>query len=177
MAIEINPVNKNGTQRWKNIFLIVSIFIFIIVLAGFFAFKFYFIKEAEKKLAEANIIINQIGTEEQKRMEEELQKAEWQIHDFKILWENSPKVSQLFPYLESIVHPRVYFTNFSLNVAENKINLVVRADTFQSLIQQIQILENKPDFIEKFEVSNISAAEKGGVSFNLVLTVKPSIFK
>jgi len=177
MAIEITPAEETKKEGWQNILFIISIVLLIIAVGGFLALKFYFLAGINKEISEADAKISQTGTEEERQMRDELQTAQWEINDFKILRGNSPKVSNFFPYFESIVHPNVYFATFSLNAADNQVNLSGYADSFQTLIQQIHILQNRSDFIEKFDISNIGMAEQGGVRFDLLLTLRPSIFK
>jgi len=176
MAIEVTS-QKPKKVLWQNLLFYFSLFLVFLALAGFLALQYYFIPRSSQKMTELSEAAALQGTEEQRKTESEVLKASGEIYDFKILQQNCPETSKFFKEFEKWVHPKIYFKTLSLNSVNGLANLEGQADSFQTLIQQISILETKQEFIKTFELSNIALAEKGGVSFNLLLTLEPVIFK
>lgn len=188
MAIEVSP-QKEERPLWQALLFYFSFTLLVLALALFLALKFYFIakldngiKEMESEIVKQNQLVfdgKTIGF-----MEEEVKAAETKIKDFKALYQGSLKATKFFQELEKSVHPKVYFASLSLSMQEEKekekeIKAVLSGQTesFQSLIQQIEILQKKQNFIKNFDVSNIGMAEEGGVNFELTLNLQSAVFK
>ncbi|MDD4625261.1 MAG: hypothetical protein WCX23_00095 [Candidatus Paceibacterota bacterium] len=183
MAIEVAP-QKEERPLWQVLLFYFSVLLLVLSLALFLILKMYFIpkfdneiKDMEDQTAKQNQSVFEgktIGS-----IEEEVKSAEAKIKDFKILYQERMNVTNFFQELEKSVHPKVYFANLSLSLGdeeEMKAVLSGQTESFKSLIQQIEILQRKTNFIKNFNVSNIGMAEEGGVSFELTLNLRPSIF-
>jgi hypothetical protein len=146
------------------------------VAVGIFAY-FYFVvaKQQDDDIARIN---NEITAQKSPKgnSEDDLNKIGKKVSDYKALMLSRAKVSSFFPALEQWSHPQVYFTSFNLDVSSRTVTLGGVARDFQPLIQQIAILKNQP-LIERYEVSNISMVDTGGVTFSLSLTVSPQVLK
>jgi hypothetical protein len=175
MAIELSSTEKEKSSWIVSLVSVLSVLVFL-AAAGIFAY-FYFVV-AKQQAAETTKITNEMAAQKSPsgNSEDDLNKIGKEVSDYKALMLARAKVSSFFPALEQWSHPQVYFTNFNLDVSSRTVTLGGVARDFQPLIQQIAILKNQP-LIERYEVSNISMAETGGVTFSLSLTVSPQVLK
>lgn len=175
MAIEIAP-EKKETHLKENLILIFSVIVFLISAAIYFYFNNIIFAQ---KQAEYNNLNNQyttLASADVKAKEDTLSSAGRYISDFKILFENNPKVLGFFTAFQSWTHPKVVYSGFSLDVASRKATMSGSTAGFQNVIQQIALLRMEPT-IESYEISNINLSESGSVTFNLDLVVKPEVLK
>jgi|LAHU01.1.fsa_nt_gb Tfp pilus assembly protein PilN len=175
MAIELSSTEKEKSSWIVSLVSVLSILIFL-VAAGIFAY-FYFVvaKQQDQQISQIEAAIAKQKTTSG-YSENDLTKIGKEVNDYKTLMLARSKVSSFFPALEQWIHPQVYFTSFSLDASTRTVTLSGVASNFQPLIQQIAILKNQP-LIERYEVSNISMAETGGVTFSLSLTVNSQVLK
>jgi hypothetical protein len=183
MAIEVAP-QKEEKPLWQTLLFYFSFTLLILSLVSFLVLKYYFVPDFTKKITDidAQIARQSQSVENGKTigsMEAEVKAAETKIEDFKTIYQENLKASKFFREFESSVHPKVYFTSLSLTLKPDEPHAVLSGQTesFQSLIQQIEIFQNKTNFIKNFDVSNVGMAEEGGVGFSFTLNLQPSIFK
>lgn len=161
-----------------------SFVLLILSLISFLILKYYFIVNFDNRIKDT-----QAQTKKQNQsiydgktiadIEEEVKEAESAVKDFKSLYQNRLKATAFFKEFEKSIHPKVYFSNLSLTLDsdEPKASLSGKTESFQTLIQQIEILKKKTNYIKSFDVSNIGMAGGEGVGFALTLNLQPSIFK
>ncbi len=183
MAIEVAP-QKEEKPLWQTLLFYFSFVLLILSMILFLALKFYFIKKLDTEIGDIDVQIAKQGqsVEDGKtisNIESDVKAAETKIKDFKTLYQGNLKASKFFQEFEGSIHPKVYFTSLSLNLKSDEPKAVLSGQTesFQSLIQQIEIFQNKTNFIKNFDVSNIGMAGEGGVGFSLTLNLQPAIFK
>jgi hypothetical protein len=174
MAIEIAQVKKE-THLKENLFLIFSIIIFLISLGTYFYFN-NLLSQKQSKLSSLNIDYATLAGSDVKAKEDELSLAGKYIGDFKILFENNPKVSGFFTSFQKWIHPKVVYSGFSFDVSSRKLTMTGSTSGFQNVMQQIAILKNEST-IESYQISNVNLAETGLVTFNLDVTIRPGILK
>lgn len=175
MAIELSSTEKEKGLPIVNFVFTLSLLVLIISLAIFAYFYFIVSKDQE---TQKHVIENQ-NTQQQIEggyTEESLAKISKQIEDYKKIVQERAKSSSFFSHFQDWVHPQIYFTSFNLDVASRSATLSGVASGFQPLIQQIAIFKNEA-LIEKYEISNITMADTGGVTFSLSLIVKPEVLK
>jgi len=179
MAIEIAPIKKENSLK-ENLFLIFSIII-LLVSSGTY---FYLNSVATQKRAEADKLNNNLMSlagADVKAKEETLKTAGIDIADFKVLFENNPKVSGFFNSFPMWTHPKVSYSTFTLDVSTRKVAMSGLTNGFQNIMQQIALLEKEKNSvggdIDSYEISNVNLAETGSVSFNLDIVVKPEVLK
>jgi hypothetical protein len=111
-----------------------------------------------------------------KAKEEELALAGKYIADFKILYENNPKVSGFFTSFSRWTHPKVSYSGFTFDVPTRKVTMAGTTNGFQNIMQQIAILK-KESTIESYVISNVNLSGTGSVTFNLDVILKPEVLK
>ena len=89
---------------------------------------------------------------------------------------NHTFTSNVFAFLESITLPHVQFTNFTFSAQNVKIDLAAVADSFQTVADQVQILESNPQ-VEKVDFGGLNRSQQGKVNFRMTITVKPSLLR
>jgi len=174
MAIEIAPVKKE-TDLKENLILIFAIIILLVFSGIYFYLNSVFIQ----KQSDLNTLNNQLSGlagSDVKAKEDELAIAGKYIADFKILFENNPKVSGFFSSFSRWTHPKVSYTGFTFDVPTRKVSMSGKTNGFQNIMQQIAILK-KETTIESYEISNVNLASDGSVTFNLDVVLKPEVLK
>jgi Tfp pilus assembly protein PilN len=166
--VQVIPRTIEKKYNWINLILPwLSLLLTVLVILGVFFFS--------TKTKSKNEEINEL-TQELKSMEtEEIKKDEADLKAYKNKVVNVVNILgdrhltlPLYKFLESLVHPKVYFTNLSLNMETGEANLCGISADFQSLGQQVDIFE-KDDFIYSANVQSVFLAEEEGISFELQL--------
>ena len=167
------------------------LYLAIIILIGsvglYFLFDFVLIKNSSKILAELETQLSLQMTDEAKSNEAKLIKWRQKIEDFRILLDSHQNPSKVFPLLEKLTHPKVWFTDFSLNfrtqkteegdeVVQPHFQLQGVAESFRVLGEQLLIFK-KDENIKEIKLSNVYLGEKGNVRFQFEITFNPEIFK
>ena len=78
--------------------------------------------------------------------------------------------------MEENTHPEVWFTDFELNPKLPQVKISGLTRNFQTLAQQLYILQEK-DSIEEIKLTNITLGEEGETEFSLELSLSPEIFR
>lgn len=174
MAIEIAPAKKETSLK-ENLILIFSIII-ILVTSGIYFYLSNVANQKQNELGQLNIQLATLAGSDVKAKEDELALAGKYISDFKILFENNPKVSGFFSSFSRWTHPKVSYSGFTFDVPTRKVTMSGTTNGFQNIMQQIAILK-KESTIESYEISNVNLAETGMVTFNLDVILKPEVLK
>lgn len=174
MAIEIAPVKKENSLN-ENLILIFSIII-LLASSGIYFYLSTVSSQKNSELIELNGQFSTLAGSDVKAKEDELTEAGKYISDFKILYENNPKVSGLLTSFSRWTHPKVTYSSFAFDVTARKATMAGTTNGFQNIMQQIAILK-KETTIESYQISNVNLAESGLVTFNLDVVLKPEVFK
>ncbi len=175
MAIEIEPEKKQGSSG-NNILLAASIVFLVLSFGSYFYLNNFAIPRKTAQINNATATLASMSTEDIQAKENELTLAQKYINDFKILYENNPKTSKFFDSFQKWAHPKVVYSGLSLDVGNKKVTIKGTTDGFQSVMQQIALIQNEPS-IQSFDISNIALGEQGGVTFDLSVILKPELFK
>ena len=108
-------------------------------------------------------------------LEKEILSYQRKIDDFSFLIDQQLEGSRLFTAFEKVVHPRVWFSKFSLSLEEKRVTLSGHAESFEVLGQQLYIIQNQ-DWIKDAELGTVSMAEEGKIDFSLFFTINPKFF-
>lgn len=176
MAIELSSSEKESTPLIVNILLAIAVLALLAAAAGFAYFHFMVNPQKEKQINDINRQITQQKSTATGYSQEDLAAIGREVSDYKILFQSRAQASKFFTNFETWVHPQIYFSNFSLNLDSRTVSLSGAANGFQPVIQQIAILKNQP-LIERYEISNIRADNRGVVTFNFSLTVSSQVLK
>lgn len=172
--VEIIPKPPTKLPPWLNILFYFSLFLFLAILVSFFILG-NSLKNYRTELGNLEKAITEQKTPEVLALEQEVSSYQKKIADFSLLFQNHLAPSNLLKFLEEISHPKVWFSQFSLNSSEGQLTLTGYADSFLSVGQQLLTLKEKP-LIENFSLPEISISKKGEVVFILNLFLDPKIF-
>ena len=175
MAIEIAPIKKETDLR-ENLILVFSIIVFLISLGVYFYLNNVILSQNKAELLAATNEYNTLAGSDVRVKESDLSLAGKYIGDFKVLFENNPKVSNFFTSFQKWTHPKVVYSGFIFDISSRKITMSGSTSGFQNVMQQIAIL-NIEQTIESYQISNVALAQDNSVNFNLELTVKAEVLK
>lgn len=175
MAIEIAPIKKE-TDLKENLILVFSIIVFLISLGVYFYFNNVILSQNKAKLLATTNEYNTLAGSDVRVKESELSLAGKYIGDFKVLFENNPKVSNFFTSFQKWTHPKVVYSGFIFDISSRRVTMSGSTSGFQNVMQQIAIL-NIESTIESYQISNVALAQDNSVNFNLELTVKAEVLK
>lgn len=176
MAIELSSTEQEQPSLIIKLILWLSILVLAVVLA---IYAYFYFVVSKQQINSINAYTEAIARQRDNKSgfsENDLRKIEQEISDYKVLMQGRAKITKLFPVFEQWIHPQIYFTSFALDSANRAVTLSGVAQSFQPLIQQIAILKKTP-LLERYEISNIAMGESGGVTFSLLLVVKPEVLK
>ena len=133
-------------------------------------------KDIEGVIAEAEMVQSEIASFESVRKTGEQLNSKIslveQTLDSHIYWTN------FLAELENHTLPEVYYKNLACDTA-GKVNLSATTTDLQSLAKQYTIFQNAEEFVDSVEISAVTMGREGevsGVTFNISLSVYPSIF-
>ncbi|MBU3964467.1 PilN domain-containing protein [Patescibacteria group bacterium] len=144
-----------------------SLFLIALMVILYFVFDFQ-AKRAETSLVEVKNELGRTQTEEQAELQKIVLGFQKRIEDVAILLKDREKVSDILAFLETYIHPKVYFDSMTLNIETRLINLQGISEDFTSLGQQIFAFQQDP-FIKEVKLSNVSLSVEGGVKFVIEL--------
>jgi hypothetical protein len=177
MSIELTEEKKFSPMT-----IIVQL-LFVISIVGFLSasiifvyYQFFQVPKNAQQIAELYDYLTVQKPEEQKKTEIEAMAIQNYVDDYKILYRQRAKMTKFFGYFEKWIHPNVYFSSFSIDANTRAVSLKGYSSDFKPLIEQLEIIKNEP-MIERYQVSDIKLAEKGGVSFSLTITPKSETIK
>ena len=173
--VSIIPKKTKKAPEWYNFGFYIAVAFLIAVVLGY-AGLFYFEGKAWDTLQDLEDRIGQVGVKEEKLTEAKVLIAKRKINDFSKLLEVHKKSSNLFAFLESVSHPKVWFTEVRLSPESAKAIIAGRPVNFQTLDQQLFIL-GQQDLIERVELTNLSIGKSGETKFSLNISLNPQIFK
>lgn len=172
MAIEIG---QNAERRGADKLTLPLFFSIVLLMTFLGAYAYITIslnktnEEIEKKEAEIAEISYQ-----RKDIEQIVSPYGEKVDNFKEIFQKRRDVVNVFPVVESLTHPYVWFSGFSFDT-ENNVSLSGKARDFTSLGQQIIILRNIPN-LKEITISGIQPEEEE-VSFSLSFSVDSNILR
>jgi len=173
--VKIIPQEKKVAEKESilvALFFWFSLFIFIVVTTLFFVFGWQ-TKKAKAQLQEIEAQLEQLGTPEQKALEEAIYDYKRKIDDFPVLLNNHQTPSKLFTLIEENIHPDVWFLSFKFLRDKNQVSLSGKAKSLLALAQQILAFEKIPQ-IKELTTSNIGVSEEGAIKFELSIIFTPT---
>lgn len=175
MAIEINPKSTSKLPTLINILFYFSLVLVLTSVSVFFILDYYQ-NQTSQTLKELEIILNEGKTSQEVVLEKEILGYQKKINNFSFLIDSHKDINNFFPILEKNTHPKVEFTQFSLNPEDFQITLSGETESFQTLDQQILIFKQEK-LIKDFSLSELFINKDGGVRFGFIFFLNPQIFK
>ncbi len=174
MVIQIIPKQQERSLSLANILLYFSLILLITVAASYFILNNFW-QKTEKDIESLDKELAAADASPEAALEKVVLNYQKKINDFASLLASRKYSSQIFPLIESITHPKVAFSDFSLEISRGGITLSGITDSFQTLDQQLVIFKNEK-LIKEANLSSISFKSDGRVSFNFDLVFDPKIF-
>jgi len=175
MAIDIGPVKKERPKE-NNIILILPILFLILSFMVYFLIAFLFVPQKNSEIQKLTLEISNLNTASVNSNIKELNTAKVFISDFKILLDNSPKMSKFFESFEAWKHPQIVYSNLKIDSSIRNVSVFGKTTTNRNLMEQIATLKNEQS-IESYELSNIVVSETGETSFNISLIIKAGLLR
>lgn len=120
--------------------------------------------------------ISQEKTPQNLALEKEMKAIENKINAFSQISEEHYRVSKFFEELETLSHPRTWYSNFILNTETGELTISGLADNFTALGQQLLIFNNNPKILAA-DLSKVAIGKKGQIEFTFKISLDPSILK
>lgn len=165
---------SNGIFSYESILFYFSLVMLIAVVGGFFYFN-YMLQKTDEEIKTLDETLAKQKTKEQKALEDEVLSNKQRLQDFPLLLESHKVVTEFFRRLEGRTHPKVVFDLVKISPVEGSVDLSGKADSFESLGQQLIIFKTSPEIIQKVELSKINLNNEGKVDFAFALVINPKI--
>lgn len=167
--VELIPKKEKAIifPRWVDILFYVAVGVFVIALILFLVLR-QFKSAAENDLEDIQDRIKQVRSPERLALEAKLLELEKKIKDTAFLLDSHYEVTKFFTELEKLTHPKVQFTEISLDNLKSTVRLSSLAPDFVAAEQQFRIF-NQSDLFKEVELSNLSLSDEG-VKFLLSFT-------
>ena len=173
--VEIIPKPTRKIPFWQNILLYFVIVLLIAIIASYFTLNYSY-KKADKNLKDLKNAIAAKETPKEKALEKEVIGYKKKIEDFSFLLEKHQRASKFFSFLEKSIHPKVWFSSFSLDLKEHRVTVSGSTESFWTLGQQLLIFQKDP-LIKEVNLSGISIGAEKKINFTFNLLISPQIFK
>ncbi len=159
--------------------ILVAIFYVAIAIIVVLVLSYVCLIDSEKK---SKIILSNLEeslagsiTLEEQRLEREVLLYQRKIDDFTLLLASHESLQDFFKLLEESSHPNVWFSGFSFNASEHKLNLIGDALNFESAEQQINMFRGLNEILNT-RLSNIAIKKDATITFSLELSLAPELF-
>ncbi len=173
--VDLIPKRARKSLPFQNVFYYVALAI-LILAGGAYALLIYLESQASINLQDLEGEISRVGTSDERQMERNVFSTRKKINDFAAVIEAHQRPSQLFPFLESVIHPQVWMFDFELTMETNFLKMNGQTLNFQTLGEQMDVLRAQ-DMIEEIQLSDLSVGEGGQAEFSIGLMLNPEIFK
>jgi len=173
--VEIIPKPTVKISRWQKFLPYFSITLIIVAILGYFVLN-NILEKTLQTFKEKVDTLAKLNPPEEQILEKEILNYQKKIKDFSILVDQHLATSNFFNLLESLTHPKIWFSHIELQPKEAKVSLSGQAEDFSVLGQQLLIFK-KEKRINDIKISKVSLVEEGGIKFDLELFLSPEIFK
>jgi len=167
------PIEKVPSYQKKLFYFFLFLFFFLIIS--------YFIltslqQKSETLLSDLTESISQGKTSQIIALEKEIINYQRKIENLFPLFENHKLSSRFFEFLETNTHPRVFFSQITLNSQDSLANLSGQTDSFFTLGQQLAIFEGKAE-VTNLNLTKVSIGRGGKIEFSFNLSFNPNFLK
>lgn len=173
--VELIPKKQEREIPFKNVFFFVS---GILLLAAVLTYVFLVRLEVRDSAVMQGLEdgIAKVGTKEDRKIEADVFDAEIKIKNFEELFAGRRQSSNFFDNFARLIHPRVWFSNISLDVPQMQVSVSGQSADFEALEQQLIFLRKQSDLIETADLASLAIGEEGGADFEINFIFKPEIF-
>jgi hypothetical protein len=174
MAIDIVPKPAEKKSIRGELLFYGSIILVIAAAAAYFVIS-NSLKNKEKTIESLGQELERLDSLPEAALEEKILAQQEKISDFANLVNGYRHTSNIFNFIENIIHPKILFTNFSVDSVRNIVQVTGSADNFQSLGQQL-IIFKRADLVKEVTLSNIAIGNKERILFAFNLLIDPRVF-
>jgi len=168
----VQVIPRISTKKKTNLKQLVpwlSVLLIVVVFLLYFIFS-HQISRANISLEKSRTALSQAQTQSETELERKILIFRSKMKDVILLLQKRERTSRFFEFLEALVHPNVYFSSFSYDNENRRIELEGKADDFVSLGQQILVFQQQP-LIQKVKLLGASLGEEGKIKFSLELSL------
>lgn len=175
MAIEIIPRKaESQNSSLTDIVFYIALFLLMATVLAYFGIRYFDGKTAER-YKEVQTQIAAKETPAVKEKERAIISYRDKLADYAAILDNHILASNAFSFLEKSTHPQIVFSWFSLDRGGAMLSLSGTASNFESLGQQILLLEGN-ESAASVVLKKVSLVKGGGVEFQLDIMLDPKIF-
>jgi len=173
--VEIIPKPLPKPPSWLNTLFYISIVLLLIAISSFFILN-QFQKKAAFTIQNLELLLTNTKTPERINLEKTLAGYQKNVENFSYLILNHKLATKLFSFLETITHPKIYFSNLSFSSGGEKLVLKGQTEDFQTLGQQFLIFKTEP-LIKETNLAEVAMGKEGKIEFTFNLSLSSEIFK
>jgi len=156
-------VPKEETKKTGGLKALLFLAVFLLILS----LVLYFwvsssLKKASEEIAKLELAHNDLMSAEKISLEKEVLNYKNKIEDFSFLVEQHLEISGIFEVIQETAHPKVWFTKFDFNSAQNELKISGETENFEALGQQIIILRSEAG-ISKVNLNKTSITKEGKI--------------
>lgn len=177
--LELNPYERlpreqqqSGGLPWR--LFSFSLFLLIVACGAYLGLKFGYAPILESQIAGLDEEIDTLSGQIPEEQRNGFIQLYSQLANLQSVLGKHIMTSVVFPLLEKSTHTDVYYSNFDLSVAENRLAIEGTARSYEVLAQQLDAWTNVKE-VEKSYVAESQLSE-GRVRFRMVLQFVPSLF-
>lgn len=175
MVQELIPKEKLKGPSIVNSLFYLSLILLIILGALYLGMRIK-VSSLKSQIEETKVNVTRIKTEADKETERQVLGYQKKIKDFSDLFSEHKIVSSFLKFLRESTHPKVSFSELSLNTKTANVLLGGETEDFKTLGEQMLYLKGA-ELIKGLDLSNLSLGKEGEVQFNINLFLDPKIFK
>jgi hypothetical protein len=153
-----------------------SSFLFLLSLLGYFALSFgysaYLNNQILNTETETKALTQKISTDSQSKFIDVYSR----LANFKSLLSTHIYSTKIFPLLEKITNPFVYYNNIEISIDDRRMILSGIAASFEALSRQLKLYDDEKAMIENY-ILNQSRIVDDQVNFRVTLTLSPKLFQ
>jgi hypothetical protein len=174
-----NPLEHLGPEKmsvgwpWK-FFVFTLILIFMVVL-GYVGLSFGYRPFMESQIAEIESNLQKISKDITEVDKENLILTYSQQENLRKIIMGRIYASKIFPLMQKITHPKVYYSGLDLVLSEKKLELEGSAESYGVLSEQLAFYD-KEESIVRYNLED-SVIREGTVMFKVALTLADSLLK
>ncbi len=164
--VEIIPKEPAKPSKTLSLLFYLAIFLLFFSVVSYFTLSGFLKKTEEEAAALASALVQT----EEASLEKEILTAKKKIEDFSSLIGRHLSPSEVFEIVEKNCHPKVWFSQFNLSSNEKTLRVSGETDNFETLGQQIFILEEETA-LAKVRLESFSITSEGRINFELSLAL------
>ncbi len=165
--VEIITKETPLIPKWLNILFYFALALLIFSIVSYFILDSS-LRNAQKNLVDLKETLASEETPEKIALEKEVLNYEKKVKDFSRLIVQRSVSSKTFAFIEKICHPKVWFPHFSLESRSGQATFSGKAQSFESLGQQLLILKDE-SLVKSLGLKKVSIGKEGEINFELSL--------